>query len=125
MDWQRQREFARQYDLLHSDVNRSWTREEFTRLLSLTEHYPIVDFKQAAPHFLRQWNYYGQVYPHVAVVPTWITFDRDGKRVSYYWEAHLVKENGLWRWFREPLVQVSDVPENWERKSVASDGDRR
>jgi hypothetical protein len=123
VEWQRQRHFAKQYDLLHSDINRSWTREEFTRLLSLTEHEPIVEFRQADPYLLVKWDYYGDVYDRVAVVPTWITYDRAGERVQYYWEAHLVREDGLWRWFREPLTEVSTPGGDVNPKSIASDGE--
>lgn len=114
IEWRNKGRFDKQYDLLHPDVSRSWTREEFSRLLTLTEYHPIVSFEQAEPHFLRQWDHYGEVYLDVAVVPAWITFDRHGQQVRYYWEAHLVREGGFWRWFREPLVEISAMDVNAE-----------
>ena len=118
VEWGKKGRFDKQYDLLHPDVSRSWTREEFSRLLTLTENHHIISFEQAEPHFLKQWNNYGEVYVDVAVVPVRITFDRGGQLVRYYWEAHLVKTGGFWRWFREPLVEVAAADVNAEIDGV-------
>jgi hypothetical protein len=106
VEWERTGQFESQYDLLHPDVNRSWTREEFVRLLSLTENQPLLESEIGRPYFLERWDHYGEVYHHVAVVPTWLTFEENGEARRYYWEAHLVKHNGLWRWFRETPTKL-------------------
>ena len=103
--WESQRKFGKQYDLLHTDVRRSWTREEFIRLLSATEN-PVVHFEHAPAHYLDRWDNYGDVYHNVAVVPAWITFEQNGQYVQYYWESHWVKQESYWRWFREPMTQI-------------------
>ena len=122
IEWEEKDQFDKQYDLLHPDVSRSWTRQEFGRLLALTENHPIVSFEQTEPYILRQWDHYGEVYVDVAVVPAWITFDRRGQHVRYYWEAHLVREGGFWRWFREPLIEISAVDANAEMEGIVADG---
>ena len=99
--WEEARQFGKQYDLLHPDVRRSWTREEFTRVLTLTEGRRIVGAEYAAPVYLDQWDYYGESYENVAVVPTWLILKRNGQQLRHYWEAHLVKVGGIWHWFRE------------------------
>lgn len=109
VDWEKTGRFDGQYDLLHPDVSRSWTREEFVRLLTLTENQSLVHFEYAAPYFLKEWDHYGELYHHVAVVPTWLTFKYKGGLERYYWEAHLVKHDGLWRWFRETPLRVSSA----------------
>ena len=106
IEWEKTGQFGGQYELLHPDVSRSWTREEFVRLLSLTETQSPVAFEYAPPYFLEQWDHYGEVYYHVAVVPTWLTFEEKGELQRYYWEAHLVKHDGLWRWFRESPIKL-------------------
>lgn len=106
VQWEKEGRFDKQYELLHPDVSRSWTVEEFARLLRLTEDDSIISFEMAEPYFLKRWNNYGEVYFNVAVVPVQVSFDRDGRIARYDWEAHLVKRDGFWRWFREPLVEV-------------------
>jgi len=125
VEWGEKGRFDKQYDLLHPDVSRSWTREEFSRLLTLTENHPIISFEQAEPHFLKQWNNYGELYVDVAVVPAWITFDRYGQHVRYYWEAHWVQEGDFWRWFREPLIEISTVDVTAEMEGSVADRHRQ
>lgn len=106
--WEKQRKFGKQYDLLHTDVRRSWSREEFIRLLSMTES-PIVDFEHAPVFYLDHWDNHGDIYFNVAVVPVWITFAQGDQHVQYYWESHWVKQDGYWRWFREPMTRLGAV----------------
>lgn len=117
VEWEKTGQFGSQYDLLHPDVNRSWTREEFVRLLSLTENQPLIESEYGPPYFLERWDHYGEVYHHVAVVPTWLTFQEKGGLQRYYWEAHLVKHDGLWRWFRESAVRLSSGERQAGRES--------
>jgi hypothetical protein len=102
VQWEKDRDFGRQYDLLYPDVRRSWTREEFCRVLDLTESRRILAADHGPPIYLPHWDYYGDEYTDVAVIPTWITFEQGGQIHRSFWPAHLVKLDGLWRWFREP-----------------------
>ena len=109
VSWEKTGRFGKQYDLLHPDVRRSWTREEFARLLNLTEYRHVIAVEYMAPYHLKKWDYYGEIYHDTVVVPTWITFERDGQRFRQHWEAHLVKANGFWHWFREPGTEIIAV----------------
>lgn len=105
MAWQKHGEFERQYELLHPDVRRSWTREEFVRLMKRTENSRVVDSISGTPKYLDSWDYFGKLFRNVAIVPTWILVESEGRYLLQYWEAHLVKFEGLWNWFREPVKQ--------------------
>jgi hypothetical protein len=102
IEWEKDREFGRQYDVLHPDVRRSWTREEYSRLMGLTQNRQILAVEQQAVEYLPSWSNYGDVYYGVALVPTWITYQEGGREERALWQAHLVKVDGVWRWFREP-----------------------
>ncbi len=102
IQWEKERDFPEQYDVLHPDVRRSWTREEYSRLLSLTETRRILAAENGAPINLPRWDYYGDEYYNVVVVPTWLTYEQGGQVHQTFWPAHLVKLDNLWRWFREP-----------------------
>ena len=102
VQWEKEREFGREYDVLHPDVRISWTREEYARLLGLTEDRRVLTAEHGAATFLPRWDYYGEWYYDVAVVPTWLTYERGGQERRALWETHLVQLDGLGRWFREP-----------------------
>jgi hypothetical protein len=102
IQWEEQRDFGRQYDLLHPDVRRSWTREEFCRVLDLTEDRRVLSAEHGSAVYLPKWDYYGDQYDDVAEVPTWITFEQHGQQRRVFWPVHLVKLDNLWHWFREP-----------------------
>jgi hypothetical protein len=102
VQWEKERDFGQEYEVLHPDVRRSWTREEYARLLGLTEHRRILSAEHGPATYLPKWDYYGEIYHNVALVPTWLTFEESGQEKRALWETHLVKLDGLWRWFREP-----------------------
>lgn len=102
LNWEQRAEYERQYDLLYPDLKRSWTKEEYSRLMRLTQERRILNVEYAAPARLQSWDYFGDVFNNVIVVPTWITFERPGGRVRSYWEAHLIQVDGVWHWFGEP-----------------------
>jgi hypothetical protein len=101
IQWEKERDFGPQYDVLHPDVRRSWTREEYSRVLGLTEDRHILSAENGVPIYLPRWDYYGDEYCDVAMVPTWLTYEQGGQVHHTFWPAHLVKLDNLWRWFRE------------------------
>jgi hypothetical protein len=90
--------------------------------LTLTQYRRIIEFAADTAYFLKTWSYFGEVYHDVAVVPTRLTFEQDGQRLPYHWEAHLVKEGGLWRWFREPMTGTLALDVGSTAEGLASEG---
>ncbi len=99
--WEEAGQYGKQFDLLHPDSQRSFTRKEFIRIMEMSTNYEIVRVTYDKVISLPSWDYYGEVYTDVVEVPMWVTIVIDGQERTYHWRGHLVKFDGIWRWFRE------------------------
>jgi len=108
--YEKQHEFGREYDLLHPDVQALISRDEFVRYMEQQRPYDIVGFTVGAANVLVSGSVLGKSYENVAQVPVQATV-RVGAQVSQRgWLSYAAKTDGLWRWFRGPLVWPTAVP---------------
>lgn len=108
--YERGHEYGREYDLLHPDSQRFVSKGEFIRFMELTVDYEILDVTYGEISYVDAWSYRGNTYHDVAVVPLNMVLLQKGQRKTAAWSAHLVKANGIWRWFRAPLQWPTPTP---------------
>jgi len=97
-------EFGREYDLLHPDVQALFSRDEFIRYMEQCRPYDIVDCSVGAADVIASGIVLGKVYSNVAQVPVRATVRVEGQMTQRAWLGYAVKVDGLWRWFRGPLL---------------------
>lgn len=109
-DYEKRHEFARQYDLLHPDVQMLFGCGDFVRHMEQNRSYDIVDFSVGAADILASGAVLGKVYVDVAQVPVRATVRVDGQITQRAWSAYAAKAGGVWRWFRGPLTWPTPTP---------------
>jgi len=109
-DHERRHEFGRQYDLLHPDVQASFTREEFVRNMEWHLPYDLVDYSIGPVEILSSATILGKAYEQVAQMTVEATVRRGDDVQRETWLAYAVKAEGFWRGFRGPLVWPTAMP---------------
>jgi len=118
--YQMQHEYGRQYDLLHPDVQARFSRDDFVRYMEATVDYEIVARSYGAPVLLSTWTFDNRTYSEVAQVPFALTIRRAGQDQTQNSVGYLVRAQGTWRWFREPLSQPTVTPSSQPSFPVGS-----
>jgi Tol biopolymer transport system component len=109
--YEQQHEFARQYDLMHPDVQALFTCEEYVRYMEQERPYDILDFSVGSEDMLTSGIVLGKVYEDVAQVPVQATIRVQGEVVRRAWWSFAVKVDGVWRWLRGPLLWPTETPQ--------------
>ena len=108
--YEKRHEFGRQYDLLHPDVQMLFSREEFIRYMERNRPYDIIDFSVGAAGMPTSGTMLGKVHTNVVQVPLQATVRVEEQLTQRAWLGYTVKADGLWRWFRGPLVLPTPTP---------------
>ncbi|UCC78057.1 MAG: hypothetical protein JSW37_06735, partial [Anaerolineales bacterium] len=109
-DCEKRHEFGTQYDLLHPDAQALFTREQYILYMEQNRPYDVVDFSVGEPGVPASGAVLGKVYMQVVQVPVQATVRVAGQPKRRAWIGYAVKADGLWRWFRGPLVWITPTP---------------
>jgi hypothetical protein len=109
-DLEKHHEFGREYDLLHPDVQALFSREDFIRYMEQNRPYDIVDVSIGAVDMLVSGTVLGKVYTNVAQVSVQASVRVGEETVRRGWLGYAAKADGLWRWFRGPLLWPTPPP---------------
>lgn len=109
-DLEKRHEFGREYDLLHPDVQSLFSREDFIRYMEQNRPYDIVDVSVGAVDMLASGMVLGKVYTDVAQVSVQASVRVGQETIRRGWPAYAAKADGLWRWFRGPLLWPTPQP---------------
>jgi hypothetical protein len=109
-DLEKHHEFGREYDLLHPDMQALFSREDFIRYMEQNRPYDIVDVSVGAMDMLVSGMVLGKVYEDVAQVRVQASVRVGQETVRRGWLAYAAKADGLWRWFRGPLLWPTPQP---------------
>jgi len=102
--YEKRHEFGRQYDLLHPDVQMLFSREEFVRYMEQSRSYDLIDFSVGVASTPMSGTVLGKVQANVVQVPVQATVRVGGQLTQRAWLGYAVRADGLWRWFRGPLI---------------------
>ena len=108
--FEKRHEFGREYDLLHPDVQALFSREEFIRHMEQNRPYDIVDVSVGETDMLASGIVLGKVYSDVAQVRVQASVRMGPETIRRGWLSYAAKADGLWRWFRGPLLWPTPLP---------------
>jgi len=109
-NYEKQHEFGREYELLHPDVQTLFSRDEFIRYMEEHRPYDILDFTVGPAEMLASGAVLGKMYNDVAQVRVLATVRVGPQVVQRGWLGYAARADGLWRWFRGPLLWPTPTP---------------
>jgi len=112
--FEKQREYGRQYDLLHPDSQQLFSQDEYIRFKEQTRDFEIVETSYGQATMLDTWTFRDRTYQNVAEVPIHMVIRRGEAQETKDWKDHLVQVDGIWRWFSAPLEFPTATPQPTE-----------